>query len=106
MSIAPTIGPMNVAAPPTNVINRTSPDCAAPIDWVFMISKFSAARPPAMPAKRAGKRERDKPHHSRRIADEFGALGILAHRVAHAPERRARNRIHRKMQKKHQTAMR
>ena len=44
--------------------------------------------------EQAGHRERDEAHALRVVADEFRALGIVAHRVAHAPDRRARERVH------------
>ena len=42
-----------------------------------------------------GERKGHEAHHGRIVADELRALGILAHRVAHAAERRAPERIHR-----------
>ena len=51
------------------------------------------------PGEEAGETEGDEAHHARRIADEFDPLGIVAHRVAHAPERRAGQRVHRERRK-------
>ena len=52
------------------------------------------------PAREAGEhrrdREHDEAHALRVIADEFRALRIVAHRVAHAPDRRAQEVVHRR----------
>ena len=45
--------------------------------------------------KKARQAERDEAHHRRAVADELDAFGVFAHRIAHAPERRARERVHR-----------
>ena len=52
------------------------------------------------PGEERRETEGDQAHHARRVADEFDPLGILAHRVAHAPERRAGQRIHRDARKR------
>ena len=51
------------------------------------------------PAGEAGEKGRhaegDETQRPRRIADEFGPLRVVAHGVAHAPERRPGERVHR-----------
>ena len=42
-----------------------------------------------------GETEGDEAEELRRIADELRAFRIFAHRIAHASERRARDRVHR-----------
>ena len=59
-----------------------------------MISKLMAASPPAMPAKKAARQKAMKRTACGAVADELGALRVLAHRVAHAAERRAGDRVH------------
>ena len=59
-----------------------------------------------MPAKKAGEAERDEADNLRGVADELRPLRVVAHRVAHAPERRAGESVDRGVQTKHQTAMR
>ncbi len=48
-----------------------------------------------MPANRPGKAEGDEANRAGVVADEGGALRIVAHGIADAAERRARDRVHR-----------
>src|ERR1700733_2451103 len=51
--------------------------------------------PARNPGEESRETEGDQAHQARRVAHEFYPLGILAHRVAHAPEWGAGHRVHR-----------
>ena len=51
-------------------------------------------QPAGKSREQARDRECDEAHALRAVADEFGALGIVAHRIAHAADGCTRERVH------------
>ena len=50
--------------------------------------------PASHPGEEPGEDDHQEPHHLRVVADELGALGIVAHRVRDATQRRVRQGVH------------